>query len=128
MIRNLKNVLGMFALLSLSAGSYADNLFDLTVQSVTNGFGAVIPDQLQLNIVARKSVSITDIVLNEGNCTVRGTVESVYDTLYDGAEPKEAFPLTMGMGDGEELFIYCENLIQAEFQTTRGNIVYEFSY
>ena len=115
----------MFALLSLSAGSSADNLFDLTVQSVTNGFGAVIPDQLQLNIVARKSVSITDIVLNEGNCTVEGAVENFNVNLYNGVE---TFPLTMGMGDEQELYIKCENLIQAEFQTTRGNIVYEFSY
>ena len=125
MIRHLKNVLGMFALLSLSAGSSADNLFDLSVQSVTGAYGRVINDRLQLNIVARKSVSITEIVLNEGNCTVEGAVENFNVNLYNGVE---TFPLTMGMGDEQELYIKCENLIQAEFQTTRGNIVYEFSY
>jgi hypothetical protein len=90
-----------------------------------------------LGVVARKSVSITGIVLNEGNCSVVGTHQSIENAILDPksadddyyyALARDIFPMTLGMGDGETIRIKCKNLIQAELQTTRGDIVYEFSY
>ena len=135
-MRYFKNVLGMFALLSLSAGAYAE--FNLTIYpavSVVNG--DQIPRHLDLKVVARKSASITGMVLNEGNCPIVGTHQSIKDAMFDPksedndyyyALARDIFPLTMGMGDDATIRIKCENLIQAVLQTTRGDIVYEFSY
>ena len=71
-----------------------------------------------LNVVAREPVSITDIVLNEGNC---GFFKK------PGGKPSPTFPISMGMGDEKIIWIVCPNLIEAELQTTRGTISYTFS-
>ena len=124
MFRIVKNAFISFTLISLSAGASAE-LFDLTAERVPG-----LPGAMVMTIVARKSVSITGIVLNEGNCTLDDmTPDDALALIFDPNHVVEPLlPITMGMGDEQQVTMQCRNLIQAEFQTTRGDVVYEFSY